>query len=76
MSPDELLQSPFIMREKGTRIRAKINSWFKRHSANTAPQNRVTLSNLEATKRLIGSGYGVTVIPHLAISDELNSGEL
>lgn len=76
MSPDELLQSPFIMREKGTRIRAKINSWFKRHSANTAPQNCVTLSNLEATKRLIGSGYGVTVIPHLAISDELNSGEL
>lgn len=76
LSPAQLLETPFIMREKGTRMRAKMNSWFKRHSANIMPQNRVTLSNLEATKRLIGSGYGVTAIPHLAISDELDNGDL
>ena len=76
IEPDLLLEFPFIMREKGTRIRTKMNSWFKRHSTDATSQNRVTLSNLEATKRLIKSGYGVSAIPHLAVSDELKSGDL
>ncbi len=76
LTPDALLEMPFVMREKGTRIRAKMHAWFKRHTATLTPENTVTLSNLEATKRLIGSGYGISAIPHLAVSSEVEQGEL
>lgn len=76
LSPEVLLEMPFVLREKGTRIRAKMSAWFKRHTNALIPENTVTLSNIEATKRLIGSGYGVTAIPHLAVADELEQGQL
>lgn len=76
LTPEDFLEIPFVMREKGTRIRAKMDYWFKRHAALQKPENTVTLSNLEATKRLIRSGYGVTVIPHLAVSEEVKQGDL
>ncbi|WP_411704134.1 LysR substrate-binding domain-containing protein [Edaphovirga cremea] len=76
LPPEVLLEMPFVMREKGTRMRAKMSSWFKRHTSTLAPENTVTISNIEATKRLISSGYGVTAIPHLAVFDELEQGEM
>ncbi|MFC0225282.1 LysR family transcriptional regulator [Serratia aquatilis] len=76
LSPEILLEMPFVMREKGTKIRAKMSAWFKRHTDVLTPENTVTLSNIEATKRLIASGYGVTSIPYLAVSDQLAQGEL
>lgn len=76
LTPEDLLGVPFVMREKGTRIRAKMDYWFKRYTASQKPENTVTLSNLEATKNLIRSGYGVTVIPHLAVSEEIKQGDL
>lgn len=74
--PEELLNMQFVMREKGTRIRTKMDSWFKRHTSPQMPENTVTLSNLEATKRLILSGYGVTAIPQLAVTEEIKNGDL
>lgn len=76
MTAEMLLQVPFVMREKGTRIRAKMNAWLKRHASTIPPHNTVTLSNLEAAKRLIRSGYGISPIPHMAVVNEIAQGEL
>lgn len=75
-TPHELINMPFIMREKGTRIRSKISNWLKKHTGRDTPQNMVTLSSMEASKRLVASGYGVTALPHLAVSREIDNGQL
>lgn len=74
---DEFLSSFIVMREKGTRTRAKIEEWFKEHTAGKKrPDPLITISNMEAAKRLIASGFGATALPHLAVTDEIASGTL
>ncbi len=70
---EEFLATSFVMREKGARTRTKIDIWLKTsaHGKYMAPS--VTLSSLEATKRLVASGYGVTALPHLAVAEEIAS---
>ncbi len=74
VSVDEFLRTPMVTREKGARGRDKVHSWLRRH--NWDDSAIITLSNLEATKRLVAEGYGTTALPHLAVAKELELGTL
>lgn len=74
---EEFLHSFVVMREKGTRTRAKIEDWFKKYSAgHQRPTPLITITSLEAAKRLVASGFGTMALPHLAVADEIASGHL
>ncbi|CAK7036416.1 LysR family transcriptional regulator [Saezia sanguinis] len=74
---DEFLHSFVVMREKGTRTRVKIEDWFKKHAeGRQQPIPLITISSLEAAKRLVANGFGATALPHLAVADEIASGML
>lgn len=66
-----IMDGPFVLREKGARTHDKVQSWFKEHSPQGLPRNVLTLSDMEATKRLVASGYGVTALPKIAVEDEI-----
>ncbi|EPL6453929.1 MULTISPECIES: LysR family transcriptional regulator [Providencia] len=74
---NEFTNSSLVMREKGTRTRAKIEDWLKINSPQsdaTAPV--ITVTNLEATKRLIATGFGITALPYLSVIDDISAGKL
>ncbi len=73
---EELAKVPFVLRERGTRARVKLNSWFREVSGSDIHESSVTLTNLEATKRLVASGFGVTALPQLAVAEEISQGSL
>lgn len=73
----EFVSAFLVTREKGTRTRTKIESWFKEHlHGQRLPVPLITISSLEAAKRLVASGFGATALPHLAVADEIASGTL
>lgn len=72
----DLTETPFVLRERGTRARVKLGSWFREVAGGDMHANSVTIANLEATKRLVASGFGVTALPELAVREELKSGSL
>lgn len=45
-------------------------------SCNITPANNITMNTLGAIKRATATGYGVSVLPHLSIDDELERGDL
>lgn len=77
LTTDEFLNAFMIMREKGTRTRAKIEEWFKDHSIHKKPPvPLITVSNLESAKRLLANGLGAMALPYLAVADEMANGSL
>lgn len=73
---DQLMSTPFVLRERGARARVKLSSWFREVAGYDIHSGSVTISNLEATKRLVASGFGVTALPYIAVSEELKRGSL
>lgn len=77
LTNDEFLNAFIIMREKGTRTRAKIEEWFKSHSTEKKqPLPLITVSSLETAKRLLINGLGAMALPYLAVADEIANGTL
>ena len=73
---DDLGGTPFIWREKGTQTRSLVKDWFDTHTHKKFPQKSIELQNLEAAKRTVIEGYGVTVTPEIAVRREIHVGLL
>jgi DNA-binding transcriptional LysR family regulator len=76
VSVDEMIKIPFIWREKGTQTRALVESWFKKKVGPNYPRKSIELQNLEAAKRTVVEGYGITIAPEIAVRRELHLGLL
>jgi DNA-binding transcriptional LysR family regulator len=72
----ELDRIPFIWREKGTQTLAIVKKWFQENAGDDFPRQTLSLANMEAAKRIVEEGYGVTIIPTSAASREIEAGLL
>jgi DNA-binding transcriptional LysR family regulator len=72
----ELDRIPFIWREKGTQTLAIVKKWFQENTADVFPRQTLSLANMEAAKRIVEEGYGVTIIPTSAACREIEAGLL
>jgi len=73
---NDLGNTPFIWREKGTQTRSLVKDWFDQHCHKEYPLKSIELQNLEAAKRTVIEGYGVTVTPEIAVRREIHLGLL
>lgn len=73
---EDLQPYPFIWREHGTLIRRKMEEMFGGNQSTTIFNNVIEVQNVETVKRLVEEGYGVTIIPEIAVKREINSGWL
>jgi len=74
--PTELGKIPFIWREKGTITRELVKGWFEKSVGRKYPHKSIELQNLEAAKRTVLEGYGITVIPESSVRREIHLGLL
>jgi DNA-binding transcriptional LysR family regulator len=73
---DDLQSLPIILREKGTRSRCDVEDWLASISADYKPERFIELENVETAKRLVEEGYGISIVPHVAVLRELHYGRL
>ncbi len=73
---NDLQTSPVILREKGTRSRCDVEDWLAGIAAGYKPERFIELENLETAKRLVEEGYGISIVPRVAVSRELQYGRL
>ena len=76
VSVNELGKIPFIWREKGTQTRELVKRWFEKRAGRNYPGKSIELQNIEAVKRMVVEGYGITVIPEIAVRREIHVGLL
>ena len=74
--PADLGNTPFIWREKGTRTRELLKKWFQQSVGRDYPNKSIELQNLEAAKRTVIEGYGVTITPEISVKREIHLGLL
>lgn len=72
----ELDRIPFIWREKGTQTLAIVKKWLQEKAVDDFPRQTLSLANMEAAKRIVEEGYGVTIIPTSAARREIEAGLL
>jgi DNA-binding transcriptional LysR family regulator len=73
---DELDRASFIWREKGTQTRVLVKEWFEKKVGRNYPRKSIELQNLEAAKRIVVEGYGITILPEIAVKREMHVGLL
>ena len=76
ITPDDLLSIPIILREKGTRSRCDVEDWLASVSLEYKPERFIELENVETAKRLVEEGYGISIMPHVAVLRELQYSRL
>jgi DNA-binding transcriptional LysR family regulator len=72
----DLRTTPFIWREKGTQTRVLVKEWFEANIGRGYPKRSIELENIEAVKRAVTEGCGITIVPERAVRRELDSGLL
>jgi DNA-binding transcriptional LysR family regulator len=73
VTPRVLLQHPLILEIARAHVRALIVEWLS--AVGGEPRPAMEVDNLEAVKRMVASGLGVSVVPVAAVSRaELDSG--
>ncbi len=72
----DLRMAPFIWREKGTQTRVLVKEWFEANIGRGYPKRSIELENIEAVKRAVTEGCGITIVPERAVRRELDSGLL
>jgi DNA-binding transcriptional LysR family regulator len=70
----QLLQQPWILREKGSGTRETFDRAFHGHQSNL--KIRLELEHTEAIKRAVESGLGIGCISRLALKDAFKRGSL
>jgi len=73
--PTDLLSTPFIWREKGTQTLEMVKKWF-RETLGSYPEKSFELENVEAAKRIVEDGYGITIVCKKAAEREIKEGRL
>jgi DNA-binding transcriptional LysR family regulator len=76
VSSTDIENIPFIWREKGTQIRKLLEKWFEKKLRRKYPQKFIELENMEAAKRIVEAGYGITVFSEPAVRQEISMGKL
>ena len=71
----DLEEIPFIWREKGTQTRELVERWFSAR-VDRYPRQSIEVQNVEAAKRLVVEGWGITVVPSISVMREIHSGLL
>jgi DNA-binding transcriptional LysR family regulator len=73
---EDLKSFPFIWREHGTLIRRKMEEMLGGGRPAMIFKNVIEIQNVETVKRLVEEGYGVTIIPEIAVRREIAAGWL
>ncbi len=73
---EDLKSFPFIWREHGTLIRRKMEEMLGGRQSRMFFKNVIEIQNVETVKRLVEEGYGVTIIPEIAVRREISEGWL
>ncbi len=71
ITPQFLLQYPLLLEFARAHVRALIIDWLS--AGGTEPRPAMELDNLEAVKRMVASGLGVSIVPAAAIADPTTS---
>ena len=71
----DLMQVTFILREEGSYTRRKLLSLCDTHDV-PKPRIGMCIEGMYETIEAVKSGYGTTFVPSMAVSSELESGEL
>ncbi|MFO0722695.1 MAG: LysR family transcriptional regulator [Myxococcota bacterium] len=71
---EALLGRPLVLLDRTTGSRAHLEAWWK--GAKRRPEVAMEMSSLEVLKRLVELGFGVSVVPALAVERELAEGRL
>jgi DNA-binding transcriptional LysR family regulator len=71
---EALLEEPLLLLDRTTGARAALEAVFAR--ARARPRVSMEMSSVEVLKRLVELGFGVSIVPALAVSRELRAGTL
>jgi DNA-binding transcriptional LysR family regulator len=74
VTPQFLLQHPLLLEFARAHVRALIIDWLS--ADGTEPRPAMELDNLEAVKRMVASGLGVSIVPEAAIADSQDKSSL
>lgn len=74
VSLHELRDIPFINREAGTRTRDQIEQWMQEQQINFLPT--IDVGHIEAVKKAVEEGVGLSIVPEIAVQRELRAGLL
>jgi DNA-binding transcriptional LysR family regulator len=69
ITPDQLVAQPLILYETGGDTRGIIDAWFR--NAGLTPRPIMELGSVEAIKVLVSSGLGASVLPRLALEQDV-----
>ncbi|MBL6459405.1 LysR family transcriptional regulator [Belnapia sp. T6] len=69
LSPAQLMTMPLILYESGGDTRGVVDAWFR--EAGLVPKPIMELGSVEAIKVLVASGLGASVLPALALADDV-----
>jgi DNA-binding transcriptional LysR family regulator len=70
-SPDRLYSLPMIAFEAGSGTRILIDNWFAASGLTVTPM--MESGSIEAIKRLVKSGLGVSIVPQMSVADAQDS---
>lgn len=70
----ELAHQTFLMREAGSALQASLQALLK--ARGIEPERTMTLGNIEAIKRSVEAGLGVSIVPEIAVRREAQTGAL
>lgn len=73
LTPTQLAGLPLILYEAGGDTRGIVDAWFRK--AGLAPKPIMELGSVEAIKVLVGGGLGASVLPGLALPDDVPGAE-
>jgi DNA-binding transcriptional LysR family regulator len=74
LTPGDLREESWILREDGSDTRRQTDAWFKRN--HVAPSTVLTLQGADAVKRAVVAGLGIGVIGRSVVAEELRSGRV
>lgn len=77
ISAQTLAENYFVMRQRGSRMRSKIEEWFTEAGALEYLETpTVEVNSLESSKKLIANGLGIGAFPRIAVKEEIKREQL
>lgn len=73
-SIEEVIKQPLIMFSRGSGYYALVDNALRQAGVLVSPT--MELDNMEATKKMVQEGLGVTILPKVAVEREVRAGEL
>jgi DNA-binding transcriptional LysR family regulator len=67
LTPAELARHPLVLFERRNNIRWLIETWFR--TARVRPRVVMDLGNIEAVKKMVMAGIGLSIVPAIAVNE-------